>query len=193
MTTTQPGAHATERSTHPLIRVALAIERAESLDALVDRIAPFAESLVRSPRRRNVLQGRWLTHSAHPFFVTVPLGMWTAVGMFDLVGTDGARAAARTLTGWSLVYVVPSALTGLAEWAGADRRDRRTATVHALSNVTGSTLYLASWTARRRDRHLFGAVLGGLGYAAVNVGGFLGGHLTEGRKVASRHRALEDS
>lgn len=179
-----------EERPNALVRMALAIENTEALDPLTRLLAPVAQRLVASPGRRALLQGDWLGHSAHPFFVTVPLGLWTGVSALDVFGGESARDAARTMTGLGLVVVVPSALTGLAEWADTNQRDRRTATVHWAANSTAAVLYAASWHARRRGEHRRGAVLAAVGYAAVNVGGFLGGHLTEGRKVGSRHPAI---
>lgn len=59
-----------------------------------------------------------------------------------------------------------------------------------VENSAWLVLYTASWLARRRGRHVRGALLGEVGYGVVNVGGFFGGHLTEARKVGSRHPAI---
>lgn len=196
MTATYPDDDGTgsRETAHPnaLVRAALAIERTEALDPLTRLVAPVAQRLVASPGRRALLQGRWLGHSAHPFFVTVPLGLWTGVSVLDVCGGESGRDAARTMTGLGLLIVVPSALTGLAEWADTNQRDRRTATVHALANSTAAVLYTASWRLRRRGEHRRGALLAAAGYAVVNVGGFLGGHLTEARKVGSHHPAIAE-
>lgn len=191
MTATYPGQHAGEaRRPNPLVRATLALERTSALDPVTRLVAPVAEALVRSPQRRDALQGRWLGHSAHPVFVTAPLGIWTGVAALDVFGGPSSRDAARTLTGLGVLLVVPSALTGLAEWAGANQRDRRTATAHALVNSVGAALYTTSWLARRRGEHLRGAAWAMAGYTAVNVGGYLGGHMTEARKVGSHHPAF---
>ena len=175
------------------VRAAFAVERAAWIDPLAKVIEPAANAVVASPGRRDLLQGRWLSHSAHPFFVTVPLGMWTGVSALDVFAGARTRDTCRTLTGLGVLAAVPSALTGLAEWAGTSSdRDRRTASVHAVANSAGVVLYARSWLARRRGEHRRGALLAATGYACVNVGGFLGGHLTEARKVASRHPALAD-
>jgi hypothetical protein len=62
--------------------------------------------------------------------------------------------------------------------------------VHALANSTALAFYTCSWLARRRGQHVRGAGLAHTGYAFANVGGFLGGHLTEGHKVGSHHPAI---
>lgn len=194
MTATYPGdgGSAGHADRNPFVRVALAVERAGALDAPARSVGRLADALVASPARRAALQGRWLSHALHPLVVMVPLGTWTSVGVLDLVGGRSAREASRTLTGFGIVTAVPSAVTGLAEFADANARDRRTATVHAAANSAGLGLYVGSWLARRRGRHVRGAVLAAGGLAAVSVGGFLGGHLTETRKVGSHHPAFAD-
>ena len=191
MTATYPDEPGGGGEPGPLVRAVLALEQTRAIDPLARAIAPLAEAVVGSGRRRDLLQGRWLGHSAHPVLVTVPLGMWTGVSMLDLFGNDDAtRDTARTLTGWGILFALPSALTGLAEWIGTNQRDRRTATIHALSNATALACYVASWRARGRGDQRRGAVLAAVGYGTANVGGFLGGHLTEGRKVGSHHPAI---
>ena len=59
--------------------------------------------------------------------------------------------------------------------------------VHAVTNGVAIGVYTASWIARRRGRHASGAKLALLGAAVSGVGAYLGGHLTEARKVASHH------
>lgn len=194
MTSTYPGDPGSggDNRPHALIRATFALERAEAIDPVARLIAPVAGSLVRSPKVRDALQGRWLGHSAHPFFVTAPLGIWTGVSALDVFGDDSTRDACRTLTGFGVLLGIPSVLTGLAEWTGTNTRDRRTATVHGLTNLSGLTLYTWSWSSRRRGAHVRGAVLAATAYALVNVGGYLGGHLTEARKVASHHPAVAE-
>jgi uncharacterized membrane protein len=190
MTATYPADTASDPgASNPLVRATLALEGATALDALTRLVAPAARALVRSPERRDLLQGRWLGHAVHPVLVMVPVGAWSSVSILDLVGGPAARPAARTLTGVGILASVPAAVTGLAEWADANQRDRRTATVHALSNSIGLAFYVRSWRARRKGQHARGAALAVAGSAAVGVGGYLGGHLTMVRKVGSHHPA----
>jgi hypothetical protein len=140
-------------SPHALVRAALAVERATWLDSVTKVVAPLGRVAVGTSGRRDLLQGRWLGHSAHPFFVTVPLGVWTGVAALDLFGPASSRPACRTLTGFGALLAVPSIATGLAEWTGTNTRDRRTATVHAMVNTAGVVLYTRSWLQRRRGRH----------------------------------------
>jgi hypothetical protein len=87
----------------------------------------------------------------------------------------------------------PAAVTGWAEWSQLEDRDKRVGVVHAVSNVAAVTLYAQSWNARRKGRHLRGMALSMAGGAALGLGGYLGGHLNEARKVASADPAFTDS
>ncbi|HET9501156.1 MAG TPA: DUF2231 domain-containing protein [Marmoricola sp.] len=153
-------------------------------------LAPVAQRLVADPERRDLLQGRWLGHGVHPLLTDVPLGMWMSAHALDALGGHRARPAATLLVGLGLGAAAPTAVTGLAEWADIGRRDQRVGAVHALSNLTATACYAASLSARLQGRHRAGMVRALAGGAAALVGGYLGGHLTEVRKVSSRHPAF---
>jgi uncharacterized membrane protein len=177
---------------NPLVRFAESVEGAAALDGVVAQVRPVAGALVSSPTRRDALQGAWLGHAVHPLLTDVPIGFWTSACTLDLVGGEAARPAARVLTGLGIVASLPTAVTGLAEWAGlTTQRDRRTATAHALGNVAALTCFTGSWLARRSGHWGAGAALGLAGASFASVSGFLGGHLSEARKVSSRHGAFQ--
>lgn len=173
----------------PPVRLALWIEDLRALDAPAAALAPVAEGLLADPRRKSLLQGQWLGHALHPLLTFLPLGSWTSAVVLDLTGRD--RAAAQHLVGVGLLTALPAALTGLAEWGDAGQRDRRTGIAHAAANSVALLFFFRSWRARRRGEHERGARLALVGAAASGAGGFLGGHLTEARKVSSRHPRFE--
>jgi uncharacterized membrane protein len=169
------------------------VEQSSGLDAVVAKVQPLADVLLADPRRAAALRGMWLGHAVHPLLTDLPLGAWTSAMVLDVVGGRGSRPAAQRLTGLGLLAAVPTAVTGWAEWAAVTgEREKRVGVVHAAANNAALLLYFASWRARRRDRHLTGVLLALLGSVGVGVGGYLGGHLTEARKVASRHPAYDD-
>ena len=168
------------------------VENARVLDTAVRLVHPPVHALLADQGRADALQGRWLGHAIHPLLVMMPIGTWTSATVLDLAGGRGSRAAAQRLVAAGVLSFGPAALTGWAEWGPAEQRDQRTGVVHAASNVAALGAFTASWRARRQGRHLRGVALGLVGHAAVGLGGFLGGHLTEARKVASRHPAFED-
>jgi uncharacterized membrane protein len=119
-----------------------------------------------------------------------PLGLWMSGTLLDLVGGAESRRGARTLVGLGVLMALPTALTGVAEWAAIEApRDRRTGLVHAGVNTLALGLYATSWLARVRGRG--GVALAVAGGLTATIGGFFGGHLTEVRKVSSRHPAFE--
>ena len=167
------------------------VESAERLDGLDRAVRPAAERLIRSPRARGILHGHWLGHGIHPLMTDFPLGMWLSGTLLDLTAGPDLRPAARRLIGMGALAALPTVLTGVAEWAAIDgQRDRRTGLVHAGVNSSALGLYALSWLARRRDRHVTGTVLAVSGGLAATAGGFFGGHLSEVRKISSRHPAF---
>lgn len=179
---------------NPAVRVMERIEGLASLDQLDRLLAPLAKRLVADPQVRTLLQGQWLGHAVHPLMTDFPLGMWTSGTVLDLVGGARSRPAAQRLIGLGVAAALPTAATGLAEWATLrEPRERRTGVLHAAVNSAALVCYAASWSARRRDRHALGALLAIVGGCTASAGGYLGGHLTEVRKVSSFHPAFEDT
>ncbi|MEP9384878.1 DUF2231 domain-containing protein [Nocardioides cheoyonin] len=173
------------------VRSALRVESVELLDGVDRAVRPAAELLIRTPRARGILHGHWLGHGIHPPMTDFPLGMWFSGTLLDLTAGPDLRPAARRLIGMGAITALPTALTGIAEWASIDeQRDRRTGLVHAAVNSSALSLYALSWLARRSDRHLTGTILAVGGGLAATAGGFFGGHLSEVRKISSRHPAF---
>jgi uncharacterized membrane protein len=183
----------TPPSRSPLVQLSEAIEATTAFDGVAAWLRPLADTLLRSPQSRAVLEGDWLGHAVHPLLTDLPIGFWTSANVLDLVGGESARPAAELLTGLGVASALPTALTGLAEWGGlTSERERRTGTAHAVGNVAALSCFAASWVARRRGRWATGAALGLAGASFATVAGFLGGHLTIARKVGSRHPAFDD-
>ncbi|MDX6324636.1 MAG: hypothetical protein QOK15_990 [Nocardioidaceae bacterium] len=168
------------------------LEQTQALDGVVRLVQPLVDALLADPGRAALLQGMWLGHAVHPLLTDVPIGTWTSATVLDLVGGRQAQPAAKRLIGVGILAAVPTALTGWAEWGPLEPRDKRTGVVHAATNVTALALYTASWRARGKGRHLRGVVLGLAASGALGLGGYLGGHLVEARKVSSRHPAFAD-
>jgi hypothetical protein len=175
-----------------LVRWTLRLEEARALDRPVRALEPSVRALFGTGTRGSVLRGEWLGHALHPVLTDVVLGTWTSASLLDLLGGPGSSASAQRLVGTGLVAFVPTAWAGWAEWSAAGTRDKRVGLVHAVTNGIAAGVYTASWLARRRGRHGTGAGLALAGAAVSGVGGYLGGHLAEARKVGSRHPAFED-
>jgi uncharacterized membrane protein len=166
------------------------IENAEALDQAVRPLRPVANALVADPRRRQVLQGSWLGHAVHPMLTDVPIGFWMSANVLDLVGGKKSRPAASRLLALGILTAAPTGLTGLAEWAGAGRREQRVGVAHAAANTVAISLFTGSLAARRREHHARGVLLALAGSAATVASSYLGGHLTSVRKVSSRNPAF---
>jgi nitrite reductase/ring-hydroxylating ferredoxin subunit/uncharacterized membrane protein len=151
------------------------IERAKALDAVADPVAQSADTVLSSKRLTNLLSGTPIGHPLHPLLVTVPIGAWTSSMFFDLTGQE---EAADALVGLGVLSAVPTALAGFSDWRHTEGAERRVGLVHAVANNVAVTAYAASWFARRAGRRRMGVALSLVGATAVNVGGWLGGHLS---------------
>ena len=169
-----------------------AVQRLEGVRSL-DRWGAVVEVLSRpaaAPAVRSVLRGEHSGHALHPFLTDVPIGMWSASLLLDLLGRDSDRPAARRLMGVGLLAAVPTVVTGLAEWRTTKAPESRVATAHAALNGLAVVLYAASWDARRRSQRT-GVALSLGATTVASLAGFLGGHLVVARKVGSRNAAYQ--
>ena len=179
-------------STPPPVALTRRLEESTALDPVVSALRPVAGALVAKPVVRDVLRGTWLGHALHPLMTDAPIGFWVSASVLDLVGGPGARPSAQRLVGLGLLLAAPTAWTGWAEWSDSGQREQRVGVVHAAANGAAVALYLASWAARRSDRHRRGTTLGLAASGALGLGGYLGGHLVSARKVGSRHPAFAE-
>ena len=169
-----------------LHRVAERVGELEPLDAPAEAVAKAVRDTIPKGPVKDALSGTWLGHALHPLLTDAPIGTWTSSLLVDLLcGRDGRRASQR-LVGIGVLASLPTAVTGLNDWADttpADDSVRRMGAVHALANVAALGLYTASWRARRGGRHALGVTLGLAGAGALAAGGHLGGHLSYAKGV----------
>ena len=159
---------------------------AEKLAAAVGRIGPGA--------LKDALSGTWLGHALHPFLTDLPIGTWTSASVLDVIGGEESAPAAERLVGLGVLAAVPTALTGMTEWADTQRSDtpvRRIGVVHAAANTVALACFAASFAARRSGNQRAGKLLGFGGIAALTVGGHLGGHLTYSKGVGVDQTTFE--
>jgi uncharacterized membrane protein len=175
-----------------IVRWTLKLEEVRALDRPVRALEPVIQNPFGSGARGSALRGEWLGHAIHPALTDFALGTWTSASLLDLVGGPDSSGAAQRLIGTGLLAAGPTAWTGWAEWSEAGPRDQRVGLVHAVTNAAAIGVYAASWLARRRGRHGTGARLALAGAAVSAVGAYLGGHLVEARKVASRSSVYTD-
>jgi uncharacterized membrane protein len=169
------------------------LENQSGLDPLVANLHDKVDRLIASPAVRAALQGRWLGHALHPALTDVPLGLFMATNVLDLLPVQGSRQSADRLLALGLAAAPAAAVTGWAEWRGAGTREQRVGLVHAALNVSGLVLYGLSLRSRRRDRHAKAVALALGGSAVATAAGYLGGHLSAVRKVSSSNPAFDES
>jgi uncharacterized membrane protein len=170
-------------------RAAVGLENDERLDPAVAKVKQLTHSL-RDSATGSALRGEWMGHALHPALTDLPIGLFTATSVLDLLGGKASRPAAQRLVGAGLLSAVPTALTGWAEWSRADHRAQRVGIAHAALNVASLGLYAGSWMARRGAHHGLGAALSLAGSGVTVAAAYLGGHLVTVREVASRHPAF---
>src|SRR3954469_4732632 len=153
------------------------LEQIDALDGVAERVSAAASSVTHKPPVSSLLSGTWIGHPLHPVLTDLPIGSWTSAFVLDLLGGPRSRPAAQSLVGLGVLTAVPTAVTGLADWADTSGPTRRIGAFHALTNLVGLGCYTLSWRARRRGRHFRGVVLAMAGAAAATGAAALGGHL----------------
>jgi nitrite reductase/ring-hydroxylating ferredoxin subunit/uncharacterized membrane protein len=185
------------RATRPrLHHLAERVGTVTALDGPAEAVAKWVRGTVPRGPVKDALSGTPLGHVLHPLLTDLPIGTWTSATLLDLVGGRAARPASERLIATGLLAAVPTAASGLSDWADttpASDSVRRMGAVHAIANVAALGLYAASLAARRSDRHGRGVVLGLAGAGALSVGGHLGGHLSYAKGVGVDTTAFEDA
>jgi nitrite reductase/ring-hydroxylating ferredoxin subunit/uncharacterized membrane protein len=153
------------------------LEQVNTLDEVAERVSVGASYVTHRPPVSSILSGTWIGHPLHPILTDLPIGSWTSAFVLDLVGGRRSRKAAQSLVGLGILAAVPTALTGLADWADTGGATRRVGTFHALTNSVGLGCYVLSWRARRRGHHYRGVAWAMAGATAATAAASLGGHL----------------
>jgi nitrite reductase/ring-hydroxylating ferredoxin subunit/uncharacterized membrane protein len=160
----------------PFVRI---IAAADALDPVAERLGKLARSAFKPKRLKELVSGSWLGHPLHPMLTDVTIGALTSAVLLDWVGGRQARPATQRLIGIGLLSAAPTVAAGASDWGDTevgDERVRRVGIVHATTNLVASSLFAASYAARRRGED--GRVLALAGGAALSAAGYLGGHLT---------------
>jgi uncharacterized membrane protein len=128
-------------------------------------------------------------HPIHPILVTVPIGVWIASLVFDIVShtaDDNATVyaqGAELLIGIGIIGALLAALWGLLDYLRIPRRTPafRAGTLHLLLNLVVVALFVVSWLIRRADDDEATSagliVLSVVALALLSASGYLGGKL----------------
>lgn len=171
-----------------------AIADLDALDPLGKTLGRAARTVFRRRRVKEALSGSWLGHPLHPVLTDVTIGTYTSAVLLDWLGGRASRPAAQRLIGLGLLSAAPVVAAGYSDWGDtevASDAARRIGIVHAASNALASSLFAASWAARRRGDD--GRVLALAAGAALTAGAYLGGHLSFAEGVGVDRTAFEDA
>lgn len=163
-----------------------ALEQASALDSPAKTLASRVRALIPPGRTKDMVSGAFLGHPAHPPLTDVVITSFLGASLLDLLAPRSGRRAAQRLIEVGIVAALPTAVTGISDWADTELADpavRRVGLVHASANVSALLLYSASLSARRRGARGRGLLLGFAGAAVLSAGGYLGGHMSYTRGV----------
>lgn len=160
------------------------------LDQPVQIEQRLLQPLLSSRPVKDVLNGTWLGHPLHPLLVVTPIGAWLAAGLLDLSRRRDLEPAADRLVLAGVIATVPTTAAGAAQWYDTGGAAKRVGLVHAVVNVTGLLLQVASLSARRNGRRGRGVGLSAAALVGVGVGGYLGGHLSYALGIGVDHSAF---
>jgi nitrite reductase/ring-hydroxylating ferredoxin subunit/uncharacterized membrane protein len=158
----------------------------EMVKSLVDRYVPPKSEV------KDLLSGTWLGHPLHPLLTDVVIGTWTSSFFLDLIPGRKTRKASDRLIDIGILAAVPTALSGLSDWADTRNSRRRVGLVHAAGNVTALYLYVNSSWARKRGRRMRGFLLAASGYGVATLAAYLGAHLAYGEGVGVAETSFDE-
>jgi nitrite reductase/ring-hydroxylating ferredoxin subunit/uncharacterized membrane protein len=168
------------------------MESLDALDPVGEWLGGQVAQLVERSSMKSLLSGTWLGHPVHPVLTDVPIGLFTGATLADLFGAADSSGAADLLTVLGLLSVVPTAATGLSDWADTVGAEKRLGLLHALANAGGTVLFAAALLSRRGGNRRLGRLFGIAGLGALSVGGYIGGDLVFARGVGVDHTVFDE-
>lgn len=123
---------------------------------------------------RDLLQGRWLGHPLHAASTDIPIGTLLASVVLDVIGQPIAADVTLVLT---ILFMVASALAGLADYSETQGTALTRATLHATLMTVALVLLIVSALLRAgapTDRAL-PIVLSIIGFLIVTASAFIAG------------------
>lgn len=140
---------------------------------------------------KKFLQGTWLGHPLHPTLVHLPMGLWTAVLVFDVLTVLGVGGNPLVITAYyallvGFIVALLAIFAGLADWwdIGRDKPAWKLGLYHMLINILVTILAGANLTLRGDEALEATAtpttplLLSLLMVGLLAVSGYLGGRMT---------------
>jgi nitrite reductase/ring-hydroxylating ferredoxin subunit/uncharacterized membrane protein len=124
---------------------------------------------------KDFLNGKWLGHPLHAALSDLPIGIYSLVIIFDVLGQREAAGIALFL---GILSHAAAAVAGFADYTDTDGRPRMVATVHSTLMSLAIVIYIASLVLRSNtgDQTL-PFVLSLIGYGLVTTGAYVGGEV----------------
>jgi uncharacterized membrane protein len=138
--------------------------------------------------------------------VVLPLGLWVAALVFDVIyaftGRPGFRTAAFWNVGAGVVGALLAAIPGFVDWLSLTGRAARLGTYHMVLNLAAVAIFAVNWYVRTRvgSDSPWPLVLSIVGVVGVAISGWLGGELVyalrvgveeeDDRRAAARQRRV---
>jgi uncharacterized membrane protein len=134
-------------------------------------------------------RARVARHPIHPMLVAVPIGLWLAALVFDIVGAFTGNAMWRTVAFWNIVGGIVGALAaaipGFVDYLAMQGPVRRIATWHMAFNLGAVALFALNAVVRTRVglESWWPLALSVAGMVLVLVSGWLGGEMVYVERV----------
>jgi uncharacterized membrane protein len=128
-------------------------------------------------------------HPIHPMLVVLPLGLWVAALVFDIIYAVGRDQSMRVVAFWNVgagvIGAVLAAIPGFVDWLSLTGRAARVGTYHLLLNLGAVAVFAVNWFVRTRvdGDSPWPLILSIVGVVAVGVSGWLGGQLVYVHRV----------
>lgn len=135
----------------------------------------WASALFRPIRPiKDLLNGRWLGHPLHAAATDLPIGLLLGAVILDLVGQRGAADIVLLAT---ILTMLLSAVSGLADYSDTSGTALTRATLHATLMVVALVLLVISAVIRAGDPvdRTVPVALSVVGFLIVTAGAFVGG------------------
>ncbi len=129
-----------------------------------------------------------LGHPIHPILITIPLGLFVAAVVFDLIALFTGNGAFAQVAFWNmaggLLGGLVAAVPGAIDWANipAGTRAKRVGSMHGLGNVAVLALFAVAWWLRRDAPEVVATapfVLELVAIGLATITGWLGGELMD--------------
>lgn len=173
--------------------VAGPLERAAGLDPALEAVQAGVRRLVPADSiGKELCSGSWIGHPLHPLLTDVVVGSWLSAWALDSLNVDGGARAADELIALGVLSALPTALTGLSDWAELKAGARRVGGIHALGNVAATALQLSSLVLRRVGRRREARVVSSLALVVAGGSAWLGAHLAFAQGVGVDQTVFED-